>query len=210
VPRGGLLDRGGVPREPGARSAACPRWSRGERRTGCHRRTVRPGARRRSRPRASPSRTGSRRGGRPQPHSRRSLQLAEVRVHSARLVHRDIHPGNILVDPRTLCVHLIDFGLAQALGAASPRSDAHTGWDGIVGHPLGSPRTTPEQNHPHHEGLAEERRAQLLLELHRDIEAKASLSRAAHVYEAWGAAAADARLRHSRSRASDRVSAGSS
>jgi hypothetical protein len=49
-----------------------------------------------------------------------------------------------------------------------------------------------------------------LLALHREREARASLSRAAQVYEAWGATAAAARLRNSRSEASERASAKSS
>ncbi len=48
-------------------------------------------------------------------------QLAEVleRIHAAHLVHCDIHPGNVLVDPSTLRVHLLDLGVAHRLGTFS-------------------------------------------------------------------------------------------
>ena len=50
-----------------------------------------------------------------------AIQLAEVvgRIHAQRLIHRDIHPGNILIDPTTLHAHLIDFGLTRPLGTTS-------------------------------------------------------------------------------------------
>jgi hypothetical protein len=50
-----------------------------------------------------------------------AIQLAEVvgRIHRLRLIHRDIHPGNILIEPTSLRTHLIDFGLTRALGSAS-------------------------------------------------------------------------------------------
>ncbi len=47
-----------------------------------------------------------------------AMQLASALacVHAARLIHRDIHPDNVLVDPAGLHTHLIDFGLARPLG----------------------------------------------------------------------------------------------
>ena len=47
--------------------------------------------------------------------------VAEIvsRVHQARILHRDVNPGNILVDPATLDVSLIDFGQARPLGSAT-------------------------------------------------------------------------------------------
>jgi len=48
-----------------------------------------------------------------------ALQLARIldRVHQAGLLHCDLTPANIIVDPDTLKSHLIDFGRARRLGA---------------------------------------------------------------------------------------------
>jgi hypothetical protein len=56
-----------------------------------------------------------------------ALQLIETlaRVHSMRVIHRDVTPDNVLIDPATLQTHLIDFGIAKPLGAVS-RSDEAT------------------------------------------------------------------------------------
>jgi energy-coupling factor transporter ATP-binding protein EcfA2 len=53
-----------------------------------------------------------------------AVQAAQAlaRVHKARLVHRDICPGNLVVDPATRKTVLIDFGLARPLGAAVERA----------------------------------------------------------------------------------------
>ena len=49
------------------------------------------------------------------------VQLASMltHVHDRHLVHRDITPHNILVEPRKRAAHLIDFGLALPLGTAA-------------------------------------------------------------------------------------------
>jgi hypothetical protein len=48
-----------------------------------------------------------------------AIQLAAAleRVHTARWIHCDLTPSNVMVEPNTLETHLIDFGLAQPLGA---------------------------------------------------------------------------------------------
>jgi predicted ATPase len=53
-----------------------------------------------------------------------ALQLSDVlsRVHAAHIVHRDVNPANILIEPRTLAIHLIDFGIAQPRGALARRA----------------------------------------------------------------------------------------
>jgi len=49
-----------------------------------------------------------------------ALAGALSRVHAARLIHRDINPTNVMVDPtRAENTHLIDFGTTHALGMAS-------------------------------------------------------------------------------------------
>ncbi len=42
-------------------------------------------------------------------------QLADLlgRIHDARILHRDLHPGNVIVDPADLRTHLVDFGSAR-------------------------------------------------------------------------------------------------
>jgi serine/threonine protein kinase len=36
-------------------------------------------------------------------------------LHSCRVVHRDLKPCNVLIDPRTLCVRIADFGLCRSV-----------------------------------------------------------------------------------------------
>jgi hypothetical protein len=54
-----------------------------------------------------------------------AAQLASAfsRVQAARLIHRAVHPRNILVEPETLRVCLIDFRLARPLGSAANRGE---------------------------------------------------------------------------------------
>jgi hypothetical protein len=47
-----------------------------------------------------------------------ALADALARVHAARIVHKDIKPSNIVIDPRTLDVAIVDFELAADLGSA--------------------------------------------------------------------------------------------
>jgi predicted ATPase len=47
------------------------------------------------------------------------IAAALERVHAARWIHCDLTPGNVMVDPTTLEVQLIDFGLSRPLGAQS-------------------------------------------------------------------------------------------
>ena len=49
-----------------------------------------------------------------------AIQLTSTlaRVHAIRMIHRDVNPSNVLVDPSTLATYLLDFGLACRLGAS--------------------------------------------------------------------------------------------
>ncbi len=56
-------------------------------------------------------------------------------VHAARMLHRDVTPNNLLIDPETYETHLIDFGITAGLGtaAAAPGSDPEgAGWAGTL------------------------------------------------------------------------------
>jgi histidine kinase len=58
-----------------------------------------------------------------------AIQLTETlaRVHSARLIHRDLTPYNVMVDPASLKATIVDFGVAQSLGAQERSFDASAG-----------------------------------------------------------------------------------
>ncbi len=48
-------------------------------------------------------------------------------VHAAGFVHRDVHPGNLLLD-RSGALHLVDFGLLAAVGTRSPGAVGRFGY----------------------------------------------------------------------------------
>src|SRR5262245_45134611 len=61
------------------------------------------------------------------------IQLARAlsRVHAARLIHRGVNPKNVIVDPDTLRVCLIDFSLARPLGSAADKGELELGGERI-------------------------------------------------------------------------------
>jgi predicted ATPase/signal transduction histidine kinase/DNA-binding response OmpR family regulator/HPt (histidine-containing phosphotransfer) domain-containing protein/tRNA A-37 threonylcarbamoyl transferase component Bud32 len=70
-----------------------------------------------------------------------ALALADALecIHRARVVHRDIKPGNIIVNPHTGQVQLIDFGLASRLTREQPQIKAADRLEGSL------PYLAPEQ-----------------------------------------------------------------
>jgi predicted ATPase len=60
-----------------------------------------------------------------------ALQLADVliRAHDARIIHRDLSPANVWIDPDPLRVALTDLDIAQPLGATARRSASGTGFE---------------------------------------------------------------------------------
>ncbi len=56
-----------------------------------------------------------------------ALADALARIHAARIVHKDIKPSNIVIDPDTLELTIVDFDLAADLGAADPQLAAIEG-----------------------------------------------------------------------------------
>lgn len=79
----------------------------------------------------------------PLPPRRAAAIVAEVasalaHAHASGVVHRDIKPGNILLDADQRA-HLVDFGIAQALGS----SERHLTWTGTIAGTL--PYMAPEQ-----------------------------------------------------------------
>jgi tRNA A-37 threonylcarbamoyl transferase component Bud32 len=65
-----------------------------------------------------------------------AIQLADTlaHMHGAHVIHRDVTPANIVIDPRDLSVRLVDFDRAQLLGAAERRS-GHASKPEFVGTP---------------------------------------------------------------------------
>jgi len=51
-----------------------------------------------------------------------AIQLADALsvIHHAQVIHKDLHPGNIVINPETLNVQMIDFGLASLLSREQP------------------------------------------------------------------------------------------
>lgn len=65
------------------------------------------------------------------------LQVCEAldEIHEHLIVHRDIKPGNIFINPTTEQVYLIDFGLARSWEAKEPHGITATAGHMLVGTP---------------------------------------------------------------------------
>ena len=58
-----------------------------------------------------------------------AIQIADalVAIHAARIIHKDLKPGNILIDPATLEIRIIDFGVSAEIGETRRHSRALQG-----------------------------------------------------------------------------------
>jgi predicted ATPase/signal transduction histidine kinase len=75
-----------------------------------------------------------------------AIQLADALsvIHHAQVIHKDLHPGNILINPSTLNVQIIDFGLATLLSREQPALAPPENLEGILAYI--SPEQTGRMN----------------------------------------------------------------
>jgi len=75
-----------------------------------------------------------------------ATQLAEALsvIHHAHVIHKDLHPGNLLINPQTLNMQVADFGLASILTREQPTLAAPDKLEGLL--PYISPEQTGRMN----------------------------------------------------------------
>jgi len=75
-----------------------------------------------------------------------AIQLADALsiIHHKQVIHKDLHPGNIVVNPDTLQVQIIDFGLSSLLSREQPVMAAPENLEGILAYL--SPEQTGRMN----------------------------------------------------------------
>ncbi|MCG8316417.1 MAG: AAA family ATPase [Pseudomonadales bacterium] len=75
-----------------------------------------------------------------------AIQLAEALsvIHYQQVIHKDLHPGNILINPATGLVQVTDFGLASLLSREQPMLDIPERIEGAL--PYISPEQTGRMN----------------------------------------------------------------
>ncbi|MFT6122426.1 MAG: putative ATPase/signal transduction histidine kinase [Oleiphilaceae bacterium] len=75
-----------------------------------------------------------------------AIQLAGALsvIHHAQVIHKDLHPGNVVIDPSTLNVQIIDFGLATLLSREQPALAPPENLEGILAYI--SPEQTGRMN----------------------------------------------------------------
>ena len=75
-----------------------------------------------------------------------AIQLADALsvIHHAQVIHKDLHPGNIVINPETLNVQIIDFGLASLLSREQPALAPPENLEGVLAYI--SPEQTGRMN----------------------------------------------------------------
>lgn len=75
-----------------------------------------------------------------------AVQLADALsvIHHAQVIHKDLHPGNILINPDTGQVQIIDFGLASLLSREQPALESPERLEGVLAYI--SPEQTGRMN----------------------------------------------------------------
>jgi len=75
-----------------------------------------------------------------------STQLADALsvIHHAQVIHKDLHPGNIVINPDTQDVQIIDFGLASLLSREQPALEPPENLEGALSYI--SPEQTGRMN----------------------------------------------------------------
>jgi len=75
-----------------------------------------------------------------------AIQIAEALsvIHHAHVIHKDLHPGNLLINPQTLKVQVSDFGLASILTREQPTLASPEKLEGLL--PYISPEQTGRMN----------------------------------------------------------------
>ncbi|MBD1834949.1 AAA family ATPase [Cyanobacteria bacterium FACHB-472] len=66
------------------------------------------------------------------------------RIHAANVIHKDINPGNIVFNPDTAVVKIIDFGIATQFSRTNPTFKSHYGLEGTLAYL--SPEQTGRMN----------------------------------------------------------------
>jgi predicted ATPase/signal transduction histidine kinase len=75
-----------------------------------------------------------------------AIQLADALsvIHHAQVIHKDLHPGNIVINAETLSVQIIDFGLASLLSREQPALAPPENLEGVLSYI--SPEQTGRMN----------------------------------------------------------------
>jgi len=75
-----------------------------------------------------------------------AVQLADALsvIHHAQVIHKDLHPGNVVINPDTLNVQIIDFGLSSLLSREQPTLAPPENLEGILSYI--SPEQTGRMN----------------------------------------------------------------